>query len=58
MSSLKDEEDTLAKMRSKITKTSTTFESIRQSKEDDKLILQMKDSNKSNLWGLGRSWWF
>ncbi len=50
----KEEEDTLTKMRNKINKTSSTFESIRQSKEDDKLILQMKDPNKSNLWGINR----
>ncbi len=54
MSSMKDEEDTLTKMRNKISKTSSTFESIRQSREDDKLILQTKDSNKASLWGLNR----
>lgn len=54
ISSMKDEEDTLTKMRNKISKTSSTFESIRQSREDDKLILQMKDSNKASLWGLNR----
>lgn len=54
ISSMKDEEDTLTKMRNKISKTSSTFESIRQSREDDKLILQTKDSNKASLWGLNR----
>lgn len=51
----KDEDDTLTKMRNKINRTSSTFEAIRQSKQDDKSILQMKDQNKASMWGMGKS---
>lgn len=47
----RDDDNTLLKMRAKMERTSLNFESIRQSKEDDKLILQLKDPNKSNHWG-------
>lgn len=46
----RDDDNTLLKMRKKIERTSKNFESIRQSKEEDKLILQSKDPNKGNLW--------
>lgn len=48
----RDDDSTLLRMRNKIEKTSSNFETIRQSKEEDKLILQMKDPNKANIWGM------
>jgi hypothetical protein len=51
---VREEDDTLAKMREKMIKTSSVFEASRQGKED-KVILQMKDQNKTNGWGFGKS---
>jgi hypothetical protein len=49
----REEDDALSKMREKINKTSSAFEASRQAKED-KIILQMKDQNKTGTWGFGK----
>ena len=51
----KDDDDTLTRLRTKINKTASTYEGMRHSKEEDKSILQAKDSNKTNShWGYNR----
>lgn len=51
---LREDDGTLNKLRTKISKTSSTFEGMRHSKEEDKSILHMKDPNKSSAWSFNR----